>query len=372
MYNESHLRRSWVEIDTDQLIKNYKIFRDSGNFETVIAVIKADAYGHSDCQIAKILNEQGVAFFAVSNIEEAMTLRNADVKGEILILGYTPVEYAGELKKYDITQALIDETYADALANKGIKAQFAIDTGMNRIGLDAADPEQCEKTIRKFSDRFNLTGIFSHLCVADTDNAECKEFTETQISQFDSVVERLKDLRFPYIHCLNSAGGLFYKAKNPYNSIARLGIILYGLKPDYLNKLPCGVFPVMTWKSVIAMVKNVHVGESIGYGRTFIADHEMQVATIPTGYADGYRRELSNKGKVLVGTHYAYVVGRVCMDQLMIDVTGLDVNRGDEVILMGKDYTADDMAKDIGTISYEIVCGISKRVPRRYYGGNNR
>lgn len=169
---------------------------------------------------------------------------------------------------------------------------------------------------------------------------------------------------------MNSAGGLFHGTDEKFGEIARLGIILYGLKPDYLNLLPNGIKPVLTWKSVVAMVKDVHPGESIGYGRTFIADREMTVATIPTGYADGYRRELSNKGKNEVNGRVALIVGRVCMDQIMVDVTGIETKCGDEVILIGEQYSEDDMAHDVETIGYEIVCGISKRVPRQYkYGG---
>lgn len=366
MYSNSYLKRSWVEVDLKQIAENYRIYKNNSGGKAVMAVVKADAYGHGDTEVARVLQSEGVKLFAVSNIEEAITLRKVGIHGEILVLGYTPAECINQLLAYDITQTLLDEYYAELLSGKGVKAQFAIDTGMNRIGLDAEDVDFCERIIRKYKNQYDLTGVFTHLCVSDTETDECKQFTEQQINKFRNVVDRVADLGLPYVHCLNSAGGLYHEPKDCVGEIIRLGIILYGLKPDYHNLLPAGIKPVLSWKSVISMIKEVHPGECIGYGRTFVADREMRVATIPTGYADGYRRELSNKGKVLINGCLAPIVGRICMDQMMVDVTGLRVKCDDEVILIGERYTADDMAHDIGTIGYEVVCGISKRVPRLY------
>lgn len=366
MYSNSQLRRSWVEVDLKQIIDNYKIYKRSITENEIMAVVKADAYGHGDAEIARVLQSEGVKLFAVSNIEEAIALRTAGIVGEILILGYTPMECSEQLVAYDITQTLLDASYAELMSDKGIKAQFAIDTGMNRIGLDADQPEKCEQVIRNYYDRFKLTGMFTHLCVADTDTEESNQFTKQQITKLGEVARIVSDLKLQYVHYMNSAGGLFHGKKEVYSEIARLGIILYGLKPDYLNVLPKGIKPALAWKSVVAMIKDVHTGESVGYGRTFVAEREMQIATIPTGYADGYRRELSNQGKIEVNGRVVSIVGRVCMDQMMVDVTGTDVKCGDEVTLIGEHYTAGDMAQDIGTIGYEILCGISKRVPRIY------
>lgn len=367
MYSDSHLKRSWVEIDLEQIKENFRRCKDIIRSHKIMAVVKADAYGHGDIQIARVLQSEGVRLFAVSNIEEALTLRTSGITGEILILGYTPAECSELLVEHNITQALLDENYAALMADRGVKAQFAIDTGMNRIGLDADEPEYCEVVIRRYFDRFQLTGMFTHLCVADMNTEDCNRFTEQQIKKFSDVAKKVDNLNLPYVHCMNSAGGLFHRTnKSNIDEIIRLGIVLYGLKPDYINELPTGIKPALKWKSVIAMIKSVHSGESIGYGRTFIAEHEMKVATVPTGYADGYRRELSNKGRVEISGRKAAVVGRVCMDQIMVDVTELAVECGDEVTLIGEHYTADDMANDIGTIGYEIVCGISKRVPRIY------
>lgn len=327
-----------------------------------MAVVKADAYGHGDAKIALALQEAGIRNFAVSNVEEAVGLRKAGVQGQILILGYTPPENWQDLLDYDITQALLSEDYARLLAGHGVKAQFAIDTGMHRIGLDADDALACERVIRRFANDFVLTGLFTHLCVADTQTQNF--FTEHQIAKFQAVADQVADLRLPYVHCLNSAAGLWH---NRYGNLVRLGVILYGLKPDYTNVLPAGIKPVLSWKSVVTMVKTVPAGETVGYGRSYEVQKDMRLATVSAGFADGLNRGLSNRGVVRIRGQQVPIVGRVCMDQFMVDVSSLpQVEIGDEVILMDDSYTADDMAKAAGTIGYEILCNISKRVPRVY------
>lgn len=375
-------KRSWIEINLSQLKKNYLIYKNSLMTDAeIMAVIKADAYGHGDVQVARLLSECGVHLFAVSNIDEAVGLREAGIEGEILILGYSSVYYAKTLWFYDLTQAIVSEEYAEALAETGvrIKCQFAIDTGMNRIGLDGDYADDCAKVIRNFYGKLNVTGIFTHLCVADTDSEECKSFTIGQIDKFKNVADRVLDLNLPYIHCCNSAGGLYYlqddERFNNIGNIVRLGIILYGLKPDDNNVLPEGIKPAMEWKSQISMVKDVHTGETIGYGRTFKVEKECRIATVTTGYADGLNRLLSNKGFVMINGRKAPIVGRICMDQTLVDVTGIpDVTMGSRVTLVGCNgsltYTADDMARDLGTIGYEIICNITKRVQRFYINSN--
>lgn len=362
--------RSWVEVNRTTLLRNLEIFRSAVVDEVdIIAVVKADAYGHGDAVIARMLSENGINNFAVSNIDEAIHIREAGAKGQILILGYTPLDRAEDLLKYDITQALLSEEYAEYLAQTGLnlKCQFAIDTGMRRIGLNADNPEHCERVIRQYAEKLNLNGLFTHLCVADT--PEQNDFTEKQLILFEAITKCVSDLRLPYTHCMNSAGGLWHHSD--VSCFTRLGIILYGLKPDYTNKLPNGIEPVLSWKSVVSMVKQVKTGDTIGYGRSFFVDHPMTIATIPTGYADGYSRLLSNKGWVLINGKRAQIVGRICMDQMMVDVTDIpNVQMGVEVVLLGKSgneiVTADDLAQIYGTIGYEIVCGISKRVDRVY------
>jgi len=357
------MRRSWVEINLNIIKNNYEIYKKYiADNQEIMAVVKADAYGHGDVEVAKALQEIGCNNYAVSNICEAIRLRNAGIKGQILILGYTPIECTMDLVKYDLTQAILSEDYAECMKGNRIKVHFAIDTGMNRIGLDGDDVTICERVIRKYANDFNITGLFTHLCVADTPEQDV--FTYNQINKFKAICDKVVDLNISYIHCLNSVGGL---RTNKYGNLVRLGIVLYGLRPDYSICIPDEIRPVLMWKSVIAMIKTVHDGETIGYGRTYCVKGERRIATVPTGYADGYNRLLSNIGVVYINGRKAPIVGRVCMDQLMIDVTDIsNVSFGDEVILIGSDYTADDMAKTINTIGYEVVCNISKRVERYY------
>lgn len=332
-----------------------------------MAVVKADAYGHGDIEIALALQNIGAYHFAVSNVEEAIGLRKAGVKGMILILGYTPSTCFEELYKFDITQAVYSEECAQLIIDfkKPIKVQIVLDTGMRRIGFDANNTNYCIDLIKKYSKLMNLNGIFSHLCVADSTDETCRQFTRKQLDRFNKIVKSVSDLNLEYIHCLNSAGGMWHNDNS--SNLVRLGIVLYGLKADYNRKLPDKITPALTWKSVVSLVKFIEPEEFVGYGLTFKATKKMKIATIPTGYGDGYNRMLSNKGKVLVNNKPARIIGRVCMDQFMIDVTDIpEVKFGDEVILIGDGYTADDMANDIGTIGYEVVCGITKRVPRIY------
>lgn len=366
------IHRSWVEIDIDRIVSNYSVYKKKmRKDQTVMAVVKANAYGHGDIQVVKALQAVGCRRFAVSNIQEALKLCEIPEIDEILILGYTPPYYFDILNAHNnIVQTVVSEEYAKILAEHHLrsKCQFAIDTGMNRIGLDGDDPAFCEQVIRNYNELLNISGLFTHLCVADSDDAKQIEFTHTQIDKFRKVSDLVKDLSLSELHCLNTAGGLWH---NEYGNIVRLGISLYGLKPDYSNTLPDSIEPALQWKSVISMVKTVSAGEDIGYGRSFHVDHNMKIATIPTGYADGYSRFLSNKGWVLIDGKKARIVGRVCMDQMMVDVTDIsDVSVGQVVTLLGVDgkeqFNADDMAELIGTIGYEIVCNISSRVERVY------
>jgi len=376
------LRRSWAEVDLNVLRKNYELYRDSlPDKAEIMAVVKANAYGHGSRPVAEMLQKAGVKRFAVASLHEAVNLRKDGIEGEILILGYTPAEGCGMLSEYGITQALVSEEHAASMAaaaaklsevgNAPVLCQFAIDTGMNRIGLDAEDPTGCAEIIRRYAAApgLTMTGIFTHLCTADTEDEEAVAFTERQKALFDGVKDAVKDLNLPCCHCLNSAGGRTFPAGE--GACVRLGIILYGLKPDYSNVLPEGIMPALSWKSTVAMVKDLHLGETVGYGRTFRAEHPMRIATIPTGYADGYHRSLSNRGYVLIRGMRAGIVGRVCMDQMMVDVTDIpDCAMGDEAVLLGRSgdefLSADDMAQMIGTIGYELVCDISSRVPRIY------
>lgn len=371
-------KRSWVEVNLNQIIQNLEIYKKNLKKDAkIMAVIKADAYGHGDAMVARTLSAKGINLFAVSNIDEAVGLRNAGITGEILILGYSSPIYANTLHFLNLTQAIVSAEYAEALARTGyeIKCQFAIDTGMNRIGIPSYDANVAASIVRKYSHILHVNGIFTHLCVADSIEKDDIEYTKRQLTLFKNVADELKDLSLPYIHCYNSAGGLYHLENDDFNekigNIVRLGIILYGLKPDVSDALPEGIKPAMTWKSVVSLVKELNAGEFISYGRTYVTTKKTIIATITTGYADGYNRLLSNRGFVMIKGKKAPIVGRICMDQTLVDVTDIpNVKMGDVVILMGKDgnnvYDADEMAKDLGTIGYEIVCNISKRVQRFY------
>lgn len=376
-------KRSWIEINISQLKENFLRYKKSLKRNAkIMAVIKADAYGHGDVQVARMLSEMGVNLFAVSNIDEAVGLREAGIRGEILILGYSSPTYIPTLHKYDLTQTLVSEEYAATLAsaNMPIKCQFAIDSGMNRIGLNGKNAEACAQIIRSYCGQLNITGIFTHLCVADSELESDVEFTRSQILTFKRVADLVEDLNLQYVHCCNSAGGLLHLNEgdefDKIGQIVRLGIVLYGLKPDITNTIPEGIKPAMTWRSVISMVKDVPVGDTIGYGRTFRVAHPMRIATVTTGYADGLNRHLSNRGFVMINGQKAPIVGRVCMDQTLVDVTNIpNVKMGDRVTIIGQNgdlyYSADDMAQDLGTIGYEIICNITKRVQRFYVNSNN-
>lgn len=372
-------KRSWVEINISQLRANYRSFKKIvGEDVRIMTVVKADAYGHGDVQVARMMEEEGCSLFAVSNIDEAIGLRKAGIEGEILILGYSSPSYIKEINEYDLTQTIVSEDYALSLASIGIpiKCQFAIDTGMNRIGLDASDRIACERIIRNYSGKLIVTGIFTHLCVADSDKESDRSFTLQQLYKFNELAISICDLNLPFVHCLNSAGALSYlseiKGMPLINGIIRLGIVLYGLKPSSNFRLSSDIKAALSWKSVVSMVKTISQGESVGYGRCYVADRERKIATVTTGYADGLNRALSNKGFVLIRGHKAPIVGRICMDQTLIDVSEVpDVQMGDIVIILGVsegvEYNADNMADDLSTIGYEIICNISKRVQRFYY-----
>lgn len=373
-------KRSWVEVDLDRLVSNYEtIVARLRPGQKVMAVIKADAYGHGDVAAALALQEAGCGLFGVATLPEAAHLRDAGVRGEMLVLGYTPAEYAEELVRYDITQAILDEDYACRLAERGlpVKCHFALDTGMTRIGLDASDAGACERVIRVLYNAgiLRVTGLFTHLSSADMDDEASAAYTKAQTERFRAVTERVADLCLPDIHCLNSAGIL--RHNDGLGNIVRAGIILYGIEPDDTDPSRDGLLPVLSWRSVIAEIRRVRQGTSVSYGRTFVAPRDMNVAVIPTGYADGYNRLLSNRGYVLIRGKRAPVIGRVCMDQMMVDISDIPCAKvEDTVTLIGSDgeasVTASELARLSDTIGYETLCAISNRVPRFYIGMDHK
>lgn len=368
------LHRTWAEIDIDALIHNFRIIKDEAGGAKLMAVVKADAYGHSARNIAPVLEENGASAFAVSNIEEAITLRGCGITKPILILGYTPVSMAAQLYLNDITQSVYSPEYAKALSDRAtldgvtVKIHIKLDTGMGRIGFDCRDDSLSginDAIAAAMLPGFKFDGIFTHFAESDRSRESEDGFTDEQYNRFLSGIERFKaaGINPRVCHCCNSAA--FCLDKQKHMDFCRPGIILYGLTPSPELKLPEDFIPVMTVKSVVSMVKDIKPGDTVNYGRTFRAEKPMRVATVTAGYADGYPRLLSNKGYVLINGKRAKIIGRICMDQMSVDVSNIDgVKQGDEVILFGKELPVEELALICGTINYEIVCGISPRVPR--------
>ncbi|MDE6148470.1 MAG: alanine racemase [Ruminococcus sp.] len=371
-----YLKRTWAEINLDNLrtnIDNYQKYL--GNKTELLCVVKANCYGHCDDAVVPYLEKElGVKWFAVSNICEGIKLRKLGIKGEILILGYTPPQEAENLSEYNIIQACTEYRYAVDLSKyangKNIRLHIAIDTGMTRIGFRGDTSEICSEIEKIISiEGISAEGIFTHFAVADSNDNDDNEYTQKQAEKIIAVDDELKNRGIELKHChfLNSAGGVYHY--NSRSSLARLGIILYGLMPNPQKALPFNPLPVMSLKSCISQVKTVEKDICVSYGRTYITKDKTVLATITCGYADGYPRLLSNIGEVIINGQRAKITGRVCMDQFMCDVTHIpDVKAGDTVTLIGTEgnetITADDIAEAIGTIGYEIVCGITARVPR--------
>lgn len=368
------LKRAYAEIHLDRAKRNIEKIKTllKGSTE-LMAVVKANAYGHDETVLPLYFEKLGIKYFAVSNIHEALNLRKAGVSGEILILGYTSAEYCRDLYEGDIINTVVSYDHAKSISDSAeypVRCHIAIDTGMGRIGVRKDTPQQCADEIQKIIALKNIRaeGIFTHLSVADSYAADNVDYTKNQIEFFvetDNILKQ-RGVNLRHSHFLNSAGGTYYSDER--STLARFGVMIYGLYPDVSLKLPFELEPVMQLKAEVSYVNTIKKGSFVSYGRTFVADRDMKVATITIGYADGYSRLLSSKSDVLINGKRAKSIGRVCMDQMMVDVTGLDVKQGDIATLIGIDgnemITADQLASLYGTIGYEVVCGISKRVPR--------
>lgn len=376
-HKRSVLHRAWAEIDLSALRSNVEHIRATLPPQTqFMAVVKADAYGHGDAQVCETLYQMGIGWYAVSNLEEAIAVRSYCPDAEIFILGYTPPEMAEQLASYNIIQGVMSTEYAEALSSfageQRIRCHIKLDTGMGRIGFRSMDTEACvQELLPLFSNpSLQMEGIYTHFAVADCpEEAEQLAYTQQQEQRILAVYDRLAELGHPleHLHFMNSAATLY--RPNPRATLARVGIILYGLLPNYPVEIPVEVTPVMSLKSVISHVRTAEPGDCISYGRTYTVEKPCRIATVTIGYADGYARLLSGKASALVNGVRCPIVGRVCMDQLMLDVTAVEeVKPGDEVTMFGEEagerITADELAALYGTIGYEVVCGISKRVPR--------
>ncbi len=379
MIESDRYSRVKAEIFLDNIKKNLDIMHESisDSCRGIIGVIKTDAYGHGAVKCASVLEKVDyVKGFAVATAEEALEIREAGLKKPILILGFVfPYAY-GQLIKDGVRLAVFKEDMLKEISNVAAKTgkkaliHIKLDTGMGRIGI-LPDDNGIEFVKKALSyDNIEVEGIFSHFARADETD---KSAAYKQLERFNGFVKRVEDelsYKFPVKHISNSASIL--ELKDAHLDIVRAGITLYGLSPsDEVTASDHGLFPVMDLKSHIVFIKEVEAGTTISYGGTYTADGRRRIATIPVGYGDGYPRSLSNKGYVLIRGKRAPIVGRVCMDQFMVDVTDIpDAREYDEVVLVGTQgnecLSAEEVGELSGRFNYELVCDIGARVPRVY------
>ena len=368
-----------ADIDLDAIYNNILNIKNILKSNTkVMVVVKDDGYGHGAIAIAKKINNI-VDGYGIATVEEGIELRKARILKNILILGYTsPLQYQ-EILNHNITPTIFDYRSAEQLnkeANKqqkSIAIHIKIDTGMNRLGFPCNKKSIDE--ILKISklDGIKIEGIFSHFASADETD---KTFTYEQLEKFSQVISLLEneDLYIPIKHISNSAGIIDIPEANL--DLVRCGIATYGLYPSKdVNKTNIELIPAMRLKTHVSHVKTVDQGVGVSYGSTYITNKETKIATIPVGYGDGYPRNLSSKARVLIRGQYAPIIGRICMDQFMVDVSDLtEVKQGDVVTLIGKDgdecITVEELAELSGTFNYEFICNLGKRIPRLYYSNS--
>ena len=378
---ESTLKRTWAEISLDNLTHNFEtIRRQVGPKAKLLGVVKADAYGHGAVRVAKHLERLGAGYLAVSNLDECEELRVNGITLPILMLGFTPADQAGRILKNDMTQAVpnlaIAEAYSSAAVHAGgtMKVHIKLDTGMGRLGFQC-DDAHFDASLRDILKILTLPGldvegVFTHFCVSDEAADECVEFTKIQHDRFLRMIDAVEtqgNFRFRLHHCCN-AGGIASYPEWAWDMV-RCGIILYGTG-DLAERM--GMKPVMTVKTTVSTIKDFDPDTSISYGRQFFTTRPSRIAVLPIGYADGLFRALSGKLRVLTPYGEAQQVGRICMDMCMIDVTDLpQLKVGDEIEVFGEHQLIETAAKQCGTISYELLCAVSKRVPRYYLEGGD-
>ncbi|MGN1031425.1 MAG: alanine racemase [Butyricicoccaceae bacterium] len=367
--------RTHVEIDLDAILFNIRLMKHKAGGTPVMAVIKTDGYGHGAVPIAKVLKDE-VSYFAVATVPEAVELREAGVTLPILILSYSSPKQARDLIAHDITQTVYSYDLAKGLSDAAVrmgktaKIHIALDTGMSRIGYQVTRESVDEIARIKALPNLNVEGLFTHFACADETD---KTFALHQMAQYDRFCQWLDEagISFRIRHVCNSAGIIDFDHHR--FDLVRSGIVTYGLYPsDEVDHSEPHLHPALTWKSHIIHLKPLEAGRSISYGATYTTAEPRVIATVPVGYGDGYPRSLSNKGYVLVHGQRAPIVGRVCMDQFMIDVTdipGIEIE--DEVVLVGRqggsEIALDDISDLSGRFNYEFACDINKRVPRVYF-----
>jgi alanine racemase len=373
---EKLLRPVYAEIDLDAIAYNMKNIKTLAKDKEVIAVVKADCYGHGALDVVPTLLENGASRLAVAVLTEGIELRNNNINAPIMILGYTPLHLGEELIRYDIEQTVYDLDYAKELSNialnlnKKVKIHIAMDTGMGRIGFLPTQKALEDVASICSLKGLDVLGIFTHFSTSDEKN---KEYTYEQFQKFKSFTSELskRKIEIPLKHVSNS--GAIIDMPETYLDAVRAGIILYGYYPsNEVKKENLSLKPALTLKASITRIQEMDKDMYISYGRTFKTNRKSLIATLPIGYADGYSRLFAKDAKVIINGKFAPVVGRICMDQCMIDVTDIDgdIQVGDEVILLGEQgnlkFNADDIAEVMGTINYEILCMLKYRVPRVY------
>lgn len=368
-------RPVWAEVDLDIIAMNMRNIKAATKAKEIFGVVKADAYGHGALDVAPVLLENGATRLAVAVSTEGVELRKSGISCPINVLGVTPPTLFHDIIEYDLQPVVFNYDYAKKLSefagerNKTVKIHLAVDTGMGRIGFLPTEDNVIEAVNISKLPNIEIEGIFSHFSTSDEAD---KEYSKLQFEKYKWFIGKIEEK------------GLYIKLKNIANSAAvtdlpethmdgiRPGIILYGYySSEEVNKNSIYIKPAMTWKANILHIKTLGPGQYIGYGRKFKTERESVIGTLGVGYADGYTRLLSGKAKVIINGKFAPVVGNICMDQCMIDLTDIgDVKVGDEVILMGSQgdlkFDADDIAECIGTIKNEVVCMPGKRVPRVY------
>ena len=367
-------RPTTAYIDLSALAHNLSEVRRCASGRKILGIVKADAYGHGAVQCAKALVKEGVDMLGVALVEEGAELRKANINNEILVLGGVFENQAESLLEYNLTPAIYTTIQAESfsraalIAGKILPVHVKIDTGMGRVGITPEDSVDFVLSISKMPG-LKVMGLMTHLSdVAEKD----KSFAELQVERFEMAMRRLKEegIEIPLAHASGSAAVIDFAAAN-FNMV-RPGIMLYGCYPSENTRDLVRLKPVMSLKAKIMHIKRVGPGTPISYGRTFYTEKESIIATLPIGYADGLNRGLSNQGSVLIGGKRCPIVGTVCMDMTMVDITGVPgAQVFDEAVIIGRqgveEITAWEVAKLLGTISYEVLCNVSKRVVREYF-----
>lgn len=372
---ESTLKRTWAEIDLDALEHNYRTLRAHvGENVKFLGVVKADAYGHGAIPYSRLLEELGADYLAVSSLDEAMELRANEIHLPILILGYTPADQVGNLIDLHVTQAVTTPEAAKAYSAEAVrhggtlKVHMKLDTGMSRVGF-LCQGDHFAQAVADVTEAcrlpgFDVEGVFTHFAVSDEpDKPESVEYTRHQLDLFRRTFEAVEanwGRKFAIHHCSNTGATALWP--EAWMDMIRPGLLQYGCG-EFAGQL--GLKPVMTLKTTVSIIKNYDPGTTVSYGRTFKADRPTRMGVVPYGYADGFFRSLSNRCRMMTDYGPAPQCGRICMDMSMIDLTDLpEVKEGDEVEIFGNRISVNEVAALANTISYEITCAVSKRVPR--------